>query len=366
MSVEGAQPRSRFAARLEETWLDAHAALRALRRDPGFAVTAVVTLTIAIGLNVTVFAVMDAVLHRGFPLVEDNDRLLYMQERHPHGARGITFADFVEWRAQAESFEDIAFVDGRRITLSDAVGGRSVDTSVSAITANTFGLLGVRPFLGRDFGAADEVPGAPQVAILSHRFWQARFGGQADIVGRTIAIEGAPATVIGVMPERFEFAARQSMWLPLARTLDLEQRIPNGYVAVGRLAPDATQQSARAELAAINERLAADYPATNRDVVPIVEPYARVFHWAGCSRRLRCGVGRGLVRAADCVRESRQPHAGTHLRPLARARDSARPRRGALAARQTARHGEPAARGGERGAGLVRRRGTGRGVGSCH
>jgi len=277
VNVEEAQHRSRLAARLEETWLDTRTALRALWRDPGFTVTAVVTLTVAIGLNVTVFAVMDAVLNRGFPLVEDDDRLLYMQERYPHGARGITYADFVEWRAQAESFEDIAFVDGRQITLSDAVGGRSVDTPVSAITANTFSLLGVQPFLGRDFVAADEVRGAPQVAILSHRFWQARFGGQADIVGRTIAVDSAPATVIGVMPEQFEFAARQSMWLPLARTPDLEQRIPNGYLAVGRLAPEATQQSARAELTAINERLAADYPATNRDVVPIVEPYARFF-----------------------------------------------------------------------------------------
>lgn len=277
MSVDGAQHRSRFAARLEEIWLDARAALRALRRDPGFSVMAVVTLTIALGLNVTVFAVMDAVLYRGFPLVENNDRLLFMQERYPQGACCITFADFVEWRAQAESFEDMAFVDGRQITFSDAVGGRSADTSVSAITANTFGLLGVQPALGRDFVAADEVPGAPQVAILSHRFWQARFGGQLDIVGRTIAIDAAPATVVGVMPERFEFAARQSMWLPLARTLDLEQRTPNGYLAVGRLAPDATQQSALAELTAINERLAVDYPATNRDVVPEVEPYARFF-----------------------------------------------------------------------------------------
>jgi predicted permease len=278
MTARRANHRARLAGAVEEIWLDARAALRALSRDRTFAFIVVGTLTIAISLHVTVFAVMDAVLHRGFPLVKDNDRLLYMQEIHPGGVCcRLTYADFAEWGSQAESFEDLAFVDGRGITFSDAVGGRSVDTSAAAITANAFGLLGVRPPLGRDFVAADEVPGAPQVVILSHRFWQARFGGQPDIVGRGIAIDGVPATVVGVMPEGFEFPSRLDLWLPLARTRDLEQRIPNGYVAFGRLAPGATQSNARAELLVINQRLAAESPATNRDVVPTVDTHAEFF-----------------------------------------------------------------------------------------
>jgi putative ABC transport system permease protein len=277
MNERRATFRARLAAAIEETWLDARAALRSLGRDSGFAFAAIVTLTAALALNVAVFAVMDSVLNRGFPLVEDNERLLYMQETYPQGACCITFADFADWQAEAESFEELAFVDGTAITLSDTVGGRSVDTSAAAITANTFGLLGVQPALGRDFVAADEAPGAPRVVILSHRFWQARFGGQGDTVGRTIAIDGAPATVVGVMPETFDFPARQSLWLPLERTRELEQRTPNGYLAVGRLASGATQAAARAELSGINRRLAADHPATNRDVVPRVETYAQFF-----------------------------------------------------------------------------------------
>jgi putative ABC transport system permease protein len=269
--------RARLAAVIGDTLLDARAALRSLARDSGFAFAAIVTLTAALALNVAVFAVMDSVLNRGFPLVADNDRLLYMQETYPHGACCITYADFAAWQAEAESFTELAFVDGTAITLSDTVGGRSVDTSAAAITANTFGLLRVQPALGRDFVAADEAPGAPRVVILSHRFWQARFGGQGDIVGRTIALDGAPATVVGVMPETFDFPARQSLWLPLERTRELEQRTPNGYLAVGRLAPGATQAAARAELAGINRRLAADHPATNRDVVPRVDTYAQFF-----------------------------------------------------------------------------------------
>ena len=277
MSFRRATQRARLAAAFEEAWLDARAALRALLRDSGFALTAVLTLTIAIALNVTVFAVGDAVLNRGFPLVEDDDRLLYIQEDYPDGACCITFADFAEWRAQSVSFEDVAFADGREVTFSEAIGGRTVDTSAAALSANAFALLGVQPVLGRDFVAADEAPGAPQVAILSHRFWQARFGGGLDVVGRTIVLDGAPATVVGVMPERFEFPSRHSLWFPLARTPELEQRTPNGYLAVGRLAEGATQASARAELEAINRRLATEYPATNRDVAPRVDTYTEFF-----------------------------------------------------------------------------------------
>ena len=277
MSMGRATHRARLAAVLEEAWLDARAALRSLARSPGFALAAIVTLASAIALNVTVFAVTDAVLERGFPLVERNDRLLYVQEEYPQRACCITFADFAEWRAQSTSFDDLAFADGREVTFSEAAGGRTMDTSAAAITANAFALLGVQPLLGRDFAAADEAPGAPQVAILSHRFWQARFGASPDVVGRTIALDGAPTTIVGVMPERFEFPSRHSLWFPLMRTPELEQRTPNGYLAVGRLADGATQKSARAELEAINRRLAAEYPATNRDVVPRVDTYAQFF-----------------------------------------------------------------------------------------
>jgi putative ABC transport system permease protein len=269
--------RTRLAAVLEGGWLDACSALRSLARAPGFAVAAFLTLTVALALNVAVFAVMDSVLNRGFPLVADDDRLLYIQEVYPQGACCVTFADFADWQAEAESFDALAFVDGTTVTLSDSVGGRSVDIAAAAITANTFGVLGVQPALGRDFVVADEAPGAPRVAILSNRFWQTRFGGAADIVGRTIAIDGEPATVVGVMPATFDFPARQSLWLPLERNHELEQRTPNGYLAVGRLAPGATQESARAELTAINRRLAADHPDTNRGVLPRIDTYAEFF-----------------------------------------------------------------------------------------
>jgi predicted permease len=257
---------------------DARHAVRGLWRDRSFALTALVTLALAVGLNVTVFAVTGAVLFRGFPLVEDNDRLLYIQEQFPLGQCCISYPDFEAWRTGAVSFEAMAFVQGRQVTFSQRPGERGIDIFARATTANAFGVLGVRPALGRDFVFADEAPGAPSVAILEHDFWQNRFGGRDDIVGDSVEINGEPATVIGVMPAGFDFPSRENLWVPLVRTPELlVGRTPGGYLAVGRLADGATAATARVELETINRRLAAEYPATNRDVVPRVGTFAEFF-----------------------------------------------------------------------------------------
>jgi hypothetical protein len=185
---------------LEGLFYDLRFALRGLRRDRAFTLAAIAMLTLAIGLNVTVFTVMDAMLFRGFPLVKRNDRLVYLQERYPSGMCCISYRDFEDWRAQAQAFEGLAFVASNRpITFRDG-DGRPLDMFTLAVSANTFGLLGVRPMLGRDFVQADEIPGAAPVAILNYRFWESRFGKRADIVRSTVYINGAPATIIGVMP----------------------------------------------------------------------------------------------------------------------------------------------------------------------
>jgi putative ABC transport system permease protein len=117
-----------------------------LRRDRAFTLTAIVTLALAIGLNVTVFAIMNTMLFRGFPLVQRNERLVYIQEQYPSGTGGITYLDFEDWRAQAHSFEGMAFVGEKGISLSYGEG-RSLDASAFTISTNAFGLLGVKPTL---------------------------------------------------------------------------------------------------------------------------------------------------------------------------------------------------------------------------
>jgi len=262
---------------LEDLIHDLRSALRGLRRDRAFTVAAVTMLTLAITLNVTVFTVMDAMLFRGFPFVKQNDRLVYLQERFPPGLCCISYPDFEEWRTQAQAFEGMAFVGERAIALRDG-DGRPIDTMAFTVSANTFGLLGVPPMLGRDFVPADEAPGAAPVAILNYRFWESRFGKRAYIVGLPVQIDGAPATIIGVMPRGFDFPTQENLWMPVTRSPELLQRglTPGGFTVAARLRNDTTLEEARAELETINRRLEADHPATNRGVFPTVATHSQI------------------------------------------------------------------------------------------
>ena len=267
-------PAVTFSAQLEAIVYDFRFAWRGLRRDRAFTLTAIATLTLAIALNVTVFAVMDTMLFRGLPLAQRPDRLVYIQERRAAGGL-ISYADFEDWRTEAKSFEGLAFVGESFLSLKDG-DGRPTDTNAFALSANTFGLLGVRPMLGRDFAPADEIPGAPAVAILNHRFWVSRFGSRADIVGMRVHMNGSPATIIGVMPEGFDFPTKWDLWMPLVQTAELKQRGPTAtaFLAAGRLRDGVSLRQARTELETINRRLEAAYPATNRGVSPTMSTHA--------------------------------------------------------------------------------------------
>jgi len=263
------------ASTLEPLLLDCRQALRALLHDRAFTLAAIGTLTLAIALNLAGFTLMQTMLVRGYPLVERNDRLVYVQER---GALGccVAYGTFVDWRAEARSFDSMAYVDGRQLTLRDEAGGKE-QLSAAVVSAELFRLLGVQPALGRNFDAADDAAGAAPVTILSHGFWQSRFRGSADVIGQTLETEDVTLTVIGVMPEGFSFPEHQDLWMPLPGSLAATDRSPSGFLVVARLADGATVPQARAELATISRRLADQYPDTNRGVVPDVQPYAEFF-----------------------------------------------------------------------------------------
>lgn len=250
-------------------------AARGLRRSPGFALTAVVTLAVGIGANAAVFTLSNAVLFSGFPSVEDNERIVYIAS--DRSASSLSYPDFVDWRAQATSFEGMAIVHGVTVSLSDTTGFPE-SRDATEISSETFRLVGARPVLGRDFARGDELPGAAPVAILSYGFWERRYGRDPAIVGRVLRVNGTPTTVIGVMPEGFAFPQKQDLWLPLVSTPRLLSRDWRDlWFAFGRLAEGATLESARAEMAAIGERLAREYPATNRDYRPAVRTFNEFF-----------------------------------------------------------------------------------------
>jgi putative ABC transport system permease protein len=258
---------------LDELAFDLRSTLRGLRRDRGFTASVIIIMAIAIGLNATVFTIVQAMLFRGLPLATDSDRLAYVQVRRAGQGWGGSYDDFVQWREQARAFEGMAFFGGgQSATFRDGYG-RSLDMMIRGATVNTFSLLGVRPIRGRDFTPADASPGAAPVAIISHQFWASRYGHRPDIIDSTVYIDDVPVTVVGVMPQRFSLVYEQNVWVPVMPSGVTDRRVANGSV-VGRLRDGVTVHSAQVEIATINSRLAAQDPTTDRKTVPLVLTYS--------------------------------------------------------------------------------------------
>ena len=253
---------------------DMRFAVRGLRRSPGFALTAVATLAIGIGVNAAVFTVTKAALFAGSPMVRENDRILYLTTTR---YCCVSYPDFEDWRAQAKSFQGMAMVEGLQKTLTDHSGFPEI-YSVTDVSANTFRLVGQQPILGRDFTASDESPGAAPVAILSYGFWERRYGRDAGIIGQTVRVNEIATTVIGVMPRGFSFPETQDFWMPMVRTPQRSKRDNReSWFVFGRLANGANIQSARTEMATIGKRLEAAYPQTDRGIVPEVRSFRDFF-----------------------------------------------------------------------------------------
>jgi putative ABC transport system permease protein len=253
---------------------DVRYALRAMLKNPTFTAVAVAMLGLGIGINAMVFTVTNAVLFKGFPLVEENDRLLYMTT----GAGCcVSYPNFADWRDQAKSFQAMALVHGVQQTYSDHTSFPETYYSTE-VSADTFKLVGQRPMLGRDFSSSDETPGAPPVVILHYRFWERRYGKDPAIVGQDVRLNGVLTKVIGVMPKGFSFPQNQDLWIPLRVTPDvLKRENTNTWFAIGRLADGVTIESARAEMETIGKRLEIAYPAINKGRPPIVYTFREFF-----------------------------------------------------------------------------------------
>ncbi len=253
---------------------DVRLSFRTLVKNPGFTAVAVTMLAVGIGVNATVFTVTNAVLFKGFPLVERNDRLLYIT---PKGSNCcVSYPDFLDYRAQAKSFSGMAIVHGVSFTLADG-GGFADRITGNENSADTFRLVGQKPILGRDFTAADEMPGAAPVAILNYGFWERRYGKDPAVIGRTVRMNGAPTTYIGVMPQGFSFPQTTDVWVPLVQTPEvLKRENRDTWMAIGRLADGVSIENARAEMDVIGKRLEAAYPLTDSQL-PMVQKFDEFF-----------------------------------------------------------------------------------------
>ena len=277
---------------LETLWQDLRLAVRLLAKDRGFTIAAVVALGLAMGLNTSVFAIINAAFLRDVPLTEPK-RLLAIQlresltpqpERDMRGPSqngsvvAVSYADLRDWREQTTSFEGLAANGPGVMNLSDD-GSPAERFRGSYLTANTFRVLRVAPILGRDFVDRDDGAGAAGVLMLGYGVWQTRYGGDPSVIGRTLRVNNIPATIIGVMPPRFNYPAVDQLWQAISSSPNFATatRTTRNLSVVGRLTADSTRARARAELDAVIARLAETFPDTYRNLVSFARPLRELY-----------------------------------------------------------------------------------------
>jgi predicted permease len=242
-------------------------AARSLSRTPGFALTAVMVVALGVGANTAVFSLADLVLVRPLPYAEAG-RLVKLWQGGGGGMSEASPANYRDWKAMTSSFSGIGAYWHRAANLVGAVEPRRLET-VRA-TPELLPLLGVTPLLGRVFTAEDVRKG--QFILLSHSLWKSHFGGDPEVIGKAVRLDGAPHTVIGVMPASFQFPARSTeAWTSLVlQEDDYVERDDNYLEILARLRPGVSAEQARQDLAVVSARLEQQYPETNEDVGAVV------------------------------------------------------------------------------------------------
>jgi len=246
---------------------------RSLRKSRGLTAVAVLALTLGIGLTTTMFSIVYGALLKGMPF-PDPDRLVAVarQNLSRGNDRMLTqIHDFLDYREQQRTFTGLAAYHSGTVNISGAEKAERYDGVW--VTAELFDVLQVRPLLGRTFLRSEEAPGAGNVAILSHALWQDRYAGDPAIIGKSVRANGVPYTVVGVMPQGFQFPESDAIWLPMEQDPSkLERGKGLGLQIVGRLKPGVSLDAANADVNAIARQIAADHKKTNEGITAVARP----------------------------------------------------------------------------------------------
>ncbi|HKP82789.1 MAG TPA: ABC transporter permease [Pyrinomonadaceae bacterium] len=264
---------------------DIRYALRNLLRRPGFTLIAVVTLAVGIGANTAIFSAIHALLLKPLPFPE-LDRVVAIWDKFP--SRGVmhnevTVANYLDWKSQTQSFEQLALYRWWNANLTGIDPPERIQGFL--VTANYLDALGMKPIMGRNFFPEENQPGKDAVAIITHSLWQRRFGGDPNILNKTITINSVVRTIVGVMPEHFNFPKGGEVYAPLPMSPELmKSRGSHGFYVVGRLKPGASIAGSQAEIDNIMARLEQQFPETNKGwgstVFPIVADTVRLYDTA--------------------------------------------------------------------------------------
>jgi putative ABC transport system permease protein len=243
--------------------------LRLIRRRSGMAILVLAALGLGIGLNTAIFSAFNAIVLRPLP-IHDPDRVVWLHSRvnQTGGQLGTSYADFLDWRAQSHLFDSMAAMYFFSATLSGQ--GPPEHIKVVGISASGFNSWGVRTVLGRNFTEDDDQPGANRVIVLTHGFWQQKFGGNQAILGKNLVLDDQQYTIIGVLqPTPINVLTYSDVYVangPLLNLPHIMERDTRWFFPVGRMKPHVTIAQAQAEMDTIAARLAAQYPATTKDM----------------------------------------------------------------------------------------------------
>jgi predicted permease len=266
---------------LDQLLADVRFGLRMLRKNPGFTAVAVLTLALGIGANAAVFSVVYAVLLRPLPYKESSSLIVLNETTPMVGTVSVSYPNFLDWRNQSRTFLEMAAVRGVGFNLAGVTQPENI--SGDAVSPTFLSMLGVRPFLGRDFEASEEKAGTPPVILLSYSLWQSHFAGDPNIVGRTIKLDDRSFTIVGVLPPNYRSLDKTDVMLPIGvwardNSEDAKERGARGdLVVIGRLARGVSLTKARAEMEGIAARLATEYPSSTDRFGVALQPIRDAF-----------------------------------------------------------------------------------------
>jgi putative ABC transport system permease protein len=264
---------------------DIRYAVRNLIKRPGFTLIAVITLALGIGANSAIFSAVNALLLKPLQFPEI-DRVVTVWDKIP--ARGVehnecTFANYLDWKTQNQTFEHLGLSRWWSANLSGSDSPERVQGFL--VTSSFFNVLGTKPLIGRTLLEEENQPGKDAVAVIGYSLWQRRFGGDPNIINKQINVNNIKRTVVGVMPERFNYPKGSEIYAPIAITPELARsRDSHSFYVIGRLKPGVTEESAQADLDTIAARLEKQYPESNTgwspNVIPIVADTVRQYNTA--------------------------------------------------------------------------------------
>ncbi len=243
---------------------DVRYGLRMLAKNPGFTAVALLALALGIGANTAIFSVVNGVLLRPLPYPEPERLMMIYEKTQDFSQSSVSYPDFLDWQRENHSFTDMACF--RRHDFNFTGSGQPEHLQGEHVSAGLLPVLGVNPFLGRNFLPQEDREGAGGVVILAYSLWQKRFGGDSHILGRTLTLNAKSYTVIGVLPPDFRFRGQSDLYVPLGQwdSVELRDRENHpGLHVVARLKPGVTMAAAQAEMTSIARALAQKYPKTN-------------------------------------------------------------------------------------------------------